>query len=250
MADVLGTVTGVLCIAALFNLFRIFQAVFRSAVGNLGPRSLTCFIDALDECDGLTTGLNGTATSLPLRIWSSSWLWPWEDQEIQFIHELCVTPTLRSTCVKPAYWRTRRELLEGVHNFPFLEYANRCVFITPKKLLPQHDFLRDFALKPWIYILNIFAREDEDYVDDESIIYILARNNWAELICTAVRHKERFDFWGSPHRHPLAGAMVNRNRDAIKALFSQDASLQETTLELVDCRSGFHRLYRPATPIH
>lgn len=109
--------------------------------------------------------------------------------------------------------------------FPFLEYATQNILYhtnATSERRSQKALLEDFLLKSWINYHNIFATHlNHLYKSSASLLYILADNNYVELISVALEMDPRFDIRGERHVYPLFAALINGHRDAFNALLQE-----------------------------
>jgi ankyrin repeat protein len=115
--------------------------------------------------------------------------------------------------------------------FPFLQYATHHVLFhadAAANAFPQDKFLQTFELGLWIHLDNLFQIYDiRRHTPFASLLYILAENNLANLIRTALLFDSRIDIRGERHDCPLFAALANGHRDAVKALLQNEASCSE-----------------------
>ncbi|KAH0562973.1 hypothetical protein GP486_002464 [Trichoglossum hirsutum] len=112
--------------------------------------------------------------------------------------------------------------------FPFLEYATRYVLYHADAAadLSQDAFLKQFSLKAWINLDNLFEKHEiRRHTQTASLLYILAENGFTGLIRTTLRHDPRINIQGERHQYPLFAALANSHRYAVKALLQQERSL-------------------------
>ncbi|KAJ6007878.1 Pfs NACHT and Ankyrin domain protein [Penicillium herquei] len=130
---------------------------------------------------------------------------------------------------------TAKDLRSSVSDkFPFLEYATRHVLYhanAAAEAFPQDRFLKDFNLEAWINLDNLFQiYNSRRHTPTASLLYILAENNLAKLIGTALRLDSRINIQGERHQYPLFAALANGHRDAVKALFQKEASCPQNDI--------------------
>ena len=111
--------------------------------------------------------------------------------------------------------------------FPFIEYVSRYMFYhadEAARQIPQHQFLDDFPLQPWVRVTNLFENYDiRRHSYDASLLYIFAENNYTRLIGTVYcRDKSALNVRGERYQFPLFAALANSHRDAVRALLQQD----------------------------
>ncbi|KAJ4251450.1 hypothetical protein NW762_011433 [Fusarium torreyae] len=115
------------------------------------------------------------------------------------------------------------------NKLPFLDYAIRGVFyhanIAASKI-SQQGFLADFDLRGWINLDNLFESSPaHHHTPNASLVYILAENNHARLIESALCLDPRINIEGERYGYPLFVASANGYQDAVRAL------LQETHID-------------------
>ncbi|KAL6409850.1 Pfs, NACHT and Ankyrin domain protein [Ilyonectria robusta] len=112
--------------------------------------------------------------------------------------------------------------------FPFLEYATRHVLYhadVAANGFPQAEFLEDFVLEAWVHLGNLFEMyENRRHTRTASLLYILAEDNLASLIKSALHLDSRINIQGERHQYPLFAALANGNRDAVKALLQKETT--------------------------
>ncbi|RTE70663.1 hypothetical protein BHE90_014936 [Fusarium euwallaceae] len=115
--------------------------------------------------------------------------------------------------------------------YPFLEYATRHALYHADDAangLPQDEFVKDFPLKAWINLDNLFEKyEIRRHTPTASLLYILAEKGLARLIKTTLRHHPRINIQGERYRYSLFAALANSHRDAVKALLQQEIGLPQ-----------------------
>ena len=115
--------------------------------------------------------------------------------------------------------------------FPFLEYAVHNVLYhadaADSDPATQEKFLKDFPLKYWIYLDNIFQiHQIRRHTLNASLLYILAENNLPRLIKHQLKHVPIMDIRGERYQFPLVAAAANGNREAITALLMRENKSQ------------------------
>ena len=114
---------------------------------------------------------------------------------------------------------------------PFLEYATSYVLYHADLAavgLPQNDFLKDFTLKDFIYLSNLFEKyEIRRHTLNASLLYIFAENNLTRLIRTTRHQLPYMDICEERYQYPLFAALANGHRDAIRALLLEDSSVPQ-----------------------
>ncbi|RYP61303.1 hypothetical protein DL771_010180 [Monosporascus sp. 5C6A] len=115
--------------------------------------------------------------------------------------------------------------------FPFLEYAVRHVLhhadAAESDITDQDDFLKEFPLKHWIYLDNLFEEDwERRHTPSASLLYILAERNLPRLIKYELQRLQNMDILGERYYYPMFAACVNGNQDAIAALLMQDTKPQ------------------------
>ncbi|KAK3075879.1 hypothetical protein LTR53_000453 [Teratosphaeriaceae sp. CCFEE 6253] len=112
-----------------------------------------------------------------------------------------------------------------VLKFPFLDYASAHLLHHANEaasMVPQHEFLRDLALRPLLNVTNLLEQfEVRRYTPNASLAYVLAENGFARLIRAACLGSSPWNLAGGRYRFPLFAALHNGHRDAAQALFRQ-----------------------------
>ena len=136
-----------------------------------------------------------------------------------------------SDCVRlgkslPSASSKRAEPLQNlVSKYPFLRYATNHVLYhadAAANEVPQDDFLEGFPLEAWINLHNIFT--EHRHHTPINLLYILAERNTPRLIRTLRRHNPRINIRGGLYKYPFFVALINRHRDAVRALLQQETS--------------------------
>ncbi|KAK7729352.1 hypothetical protein SLS63_006225 [Diaporthe eres] len=118
---------------------------------------------------------------------------------------------------------SRQELLELrntiTRRFPFLKYYIRNVFhhsnLAQGNGIEQGPFLSGFPLQRWIPIHNALAKNgNERYTDSVSFLYILGKENLANLIHNHSRRKFCFQVEDEHCGAPILAALANNSREA------------------------------------
>ncbi|KAJ5160851.1 Pfs NACHT and Ankyrin domain protein [Penicillium canariense] len=137
--------------------------------------------------------------------------------------------------------------------FPFLKYASRHVLYhadAAANAFPQDEFLEDFDLEAWINLDNLFQiYNSRRHTPTASLLYILAENNLAKLIRTALHRDSRINIQGERHRYPLFAALANGHRDAVKALLQQEANCPQNDISAQLGYGGDFRARKGQTPL-
>jgi ankyrin repeat protein len=106
--------------------------------------------------------------------------------------------------------------------FPFLDYATRHVLHHANSAeddIPQMTFLKNFALKRWLHLSNLFQQyEVRRYTTEASLVYILAEHNLPSLVRSAVDNGFYAHSKGERYKYPLLVALKNGHEEVIKAL--------------------------------
>ncbi|KAL6821043.1 hypothetical protein J3E69DRAFT_373935 [Trichoderma sp. SZMC 28015] len=106
--------------------------------------------------------------------------------------------------------------------FPFLDYATRHVLHHSNAAeddIPQVTFLKNFALKRWLHLYNLFQRyEVQRYTAEASLVYILAEHNLPSLVRSAVDNGFDAHPKGERYGYPLLAALRNGHEEVYKAL--------------------------------
>ncbi|RYP20837.1 hypothetical protein DL765_002571 [Monosporascus sp. GIB2] len=109
---------------------------------------------------------------------------------------------------------------------PFLEYAVHHVLYhadAAEDAIQQENFIKNFPLKYWIYLDNLFERRQvRHHTPSASLLYILAERNLPRLIKCELRRLPNMDILGERYHYPMFAACVNGNQDAIVALLMQE----------------------------
>ncbi|KAF5678647.1 nacht ankyrin domain-containing protein [Fusarium circinatum] len=106
--------------------------------------------------------------------------------------------------------------------FPFLDYATQSSLwhanATASKI-SQQSFLTTFNLRAWIHLSNrLETSPARQLTPNASLIYILAENNYANLIETTLRFDPRIHIEGERFGYPLFAAAVKGHEEAASAL--------------------------------
>ncbi|PKK41011.1 hypothetical protein CI102_15285 [Trichoderma harzianum] len=106
--------------------------------------------------------------------------------------------------------------------FPFLDYATRHVLHHANAAeddISQLTFLKNFALKRWLHLYNLFQRyEVQRYTAKASLVYILAEHNLPSLVRSAVNNGFDAHPKGERYGYPLLAALRNGHEEVYKAL--------------------------------
>ncbi|KAM0449298.1 hypothetical protein ACHAO4_007645 [Trichoderma viride] len=106
--------------------------------------------------------------------------------------------------------------------FPFLDYATRHVLHHANSAeddIPQITFLKNFALKRWLHLSNLFQQyEVRRYTTEASLVYILAELNLPSLVRSAVDNGFYAHSKGERYKYPLLAALKNGHEEVYKAL--------------------------------
>ncbi|KAM0452050.1 hypothetical protein ACHAPV_009674 [Trichoderma viride] len=106
--------------------------------------------------------------------------------------------------------------------FPFLDYATRHVLYHANSAeddIPQITFLKNFALKRWLHLSNLFKQyEVRRYTAEASLVYILAEHNLPSLVRSAVDNGFDAHRKGERYQYPLLAALENGHEEVYKAL--------------------------------
>ncbi|KAL6890875.1 hypothetical protein GGI43DRAFT_209340 [Trichoderma evansii] len=134
---------------------------------------------------------------------------------VQFIHESGEPlPTASSELAKELRTRVSEE-------FPFINYATRHVLHHANSAeddIPQITFLKNFALKRWLHLSNLFQRYDvRRYTTEASLVYILAEHNLSSLVRSAVDNGFYAHPKGERCKYPLLVALKNGHLEVLKA---------------------------------
>ncbi|KAF4945998.1 hypothetical protein FGADI_11501 [Fusarium gaditjirri] len=119
-------------------------------------------------------------------------------------------------------------------NFPFLDYATQSVLWHANAAageMSQQSFLETFNLGAWIHLSNLVqTSQARQLTAKASMIYILAENNYTNLIETTLRLDPRIHIEGERHGYPLFAAAVNGHQEAVSALLrGADTSIKQNT---------------------
>ncbi|EHK19958.1 uncharacterized protein TRIVIDRAFT_181564, partial [Trichoderma virens Gv29-8] len=124
-------------------------------------------------------------------------------------------PTASSKLAKELRTRVSKE-------FPFLDYATRHVLHHANSAeddFPQITFLRNFGLKRWLYLSNLFQQyEVRRYTTEASLVYILAEHNLPSLVRSAVDNGFDAHPKGERCKYPLLVALKYGHEEVLKAL--------------------------------
>jgi hypothetical protein len=125
--------------------------------------------------------------------------------------------------------------------FPFLEYAVRNVLyhadVAEGGGVAQDAFIDNFPLRDWINLDNIIEKyQIRRHTPKASLLYILAEKNLPKLIGIQVRRVTHIDIEGERYCFPILAALVNGNKNAVRALLAPDADPQSIG-------DGPHNLY-------
>ncbi|KAH0523683.1 hypothetical protein TsFJ059_008653 [Trichoderma semiorbis] len=106
--------------------------------------------------------------------------------------------------------------------FPFLDYATRYVLHHANAAeddIPQVTFLKNFALKRWLHLCNLFQQYEKcRYTAKASLVYILAEHNLSSLVRSAVNNGFDAHPKGERYGYPLLAALKNGHAEVYKAL--------------------------------
>ena len=108
-------------------------------------------------------------------------------------------------------------------NFPFLEYAVHGVLHHADAAqhygVLQDDFVQHFPLGKWITLSNAFERyKIRQYTKNASLLYILANENFPDLIRIELRQIKNMDVSGERYGYPVLAALTRSNEAAVRAL--------------------------------
>jgi hypothetical protein len=148
---------------------------------------------------------------------------------------------------------TRLLTKESTVKFPFLGYATQSVLWHANAAageVSQQSFLATFDLRAWIHLSNLFqTSQARQLTTNASLVYILAENNYANLIGTTLRLDPRIHIEGERHGYPLFAAAVNGNQEAASALLQVgDSNInQNISTELLYGRD--YRTFNGQTPL-
>ncbi|KAK1236874.1 hypothetical protein MKX08_007822 [Trichoderma sp. CBMAI-0020] len=119
--------------------------------------------------------------------------------------------------------QSRIQLSKG---FPFLDYATRHVLHHANSAeddIPQITFLKNFSLKRWLHLSNLFQLyQVRRYTTEASLVYILAENNLPSLVRSAVDNGFYAHPKGERYKYPLLAALENGHEEVYKALHCND----------------------------
>jgi hypothetical protein len=106
--------------------------------------------------------------------------------------------------------------------FPFLDYATRHVLHHANSAeddIPQITFLKNFALKRWLHLSNLFQQyEVRRYTTEASLVYVLADYNLPSLVRSAVDNGFDAHPKGERYEYPLLAALKNGHEEVYKTL--------------------------------
>lgn len=116
--------------------------------------------------------------------------------------------------------------------FPFLEYSILNVFYhanaSQQHGIQQRDFLADFQLRSWVTLNNALERyATRRYTEAVSLLYVLAKNNVADLIGIHPLKKSCFEVEAERYGAPALAAVVAHSHEAVRAFvkaFADDES--------------------------
>ncbi|KAL2817725.1 hypothetical protein BDW59DRAFT_152404 [Aspergillus cavernicola] len=112
------------------------------------------------------------------------------------------------------------ERVDHITSFPFIKYATCYVLYhsdAAAVACQQDKFLKDFSLRDWIKLINIFEAFNS-YTPTASLLYILAERNLARLILTVLSSDPRVEILGERYRYPFFAALARGHEDAAKSL--------------------------------
>ncbi|KAL6690797.1 hypothetical protein J3F84DRAFT_176254 [Trichoderma pleuroticola] len=136
--------------------------------------------------------------------------------------------------------------------FPFLDYATRHVLHHANAAedgIPQVSFLKNFALKRWLHLSNLFQRfEARRYTAEASLVYILAEHNLPSLVRSAVNNGFDAHPKGERYRYPLLAALKNSHEEVYKAL-QPHCNASYKIIDQNDYHQGFS-IPRDTTVLH
>ncbi|KAF5574279.1 Pfs NACHT ankyrin domain-containing protein [Fusarium pseudoanthophilum] len=106
--------------------------------------------------------------------------------------------------------------------FPFIDYATRSTLWhanAAASQISQQSFLTTFNLRAWIHLSNrLQVSPTRHLTTNASLVYILAENNYVNLIETTLRFNPRIHIEGERYGYPLFAAAVNGHQEAVSAL--------------------------------
>ncbi|KAH7129542.1 hypothetical protein B0J13DRAFT_627373 [Dactylonectria estremocensis] len=108
---------------------------------------------------------------------------------------------------------------------PFIRYATQNLLYHADLAahdVPQGAFLKQFDLKAWTKLDNLFKRTYDLNSPTATLVYVLAENNLPNLIEAARHLGERFHARGEYYKYPLFAALCKWNQGAVRALLQQD----------------------------
>ncbi|KAM0511982.1 hypothetical protein ACHAPE_009338 [Trichoderma viride] len=124
-------------------------------------------------------------------------------------------PTARSKQAKELRTRVSEE-------FPFLDYARRHVLHhanSAEDNIPQITFLKNFALKRWLHLSNLFQQYDfRRHTAEASLVYVLAEHNLPSLVRSAIDNGYDAHPKGERFQYPLLAALENGHEEVYKVL--------------------------------
>ncbi|KAL7920402.1 hypothetical protein ACQKWADRAFT_314796 [Trichoderma austrokoningii] len=126
--------------------------------------------------------------------------------------------------------------------FPFLDYATRHVLHhanSAEDHIPQITFLRNFALKRWLRLSNLFQLYDiRRYTTEASLVYILAEHNLPSLVRSAVDNGFHAHQEGERYKYPLLAALKNGYEEVCKVL-QPHCNASDKIIDQKDCQKVF-----------
>ncbi|KAL7894105.1 hypothetical protein HDV63DRAFT_415194 [Trichoderma sp. SZMC 28014] len=118
--------------------------------------------------------------------------------------------------------RARKLRTQAPEEFPFLDYATQYVLHhanSAEDKIPQITFLKNFALKRWLHLSNLFQQyEVRRYSTEASLIYILAEHNLPSLVRSAVDNGFDAHQKGERYKYPILAALKNGHEEVCKAI--------------------------------
>ncbi|KAK0756610.1 hypothetical protein N5P37_010764 [Trichoderma harzianum] len=136
--------------------------------------------------------------------------------------------------------------------FPFLDYATRHVLHHSNAAedgIPQVTFLKNFTLKRWLHLYNLFQRyEVHRYTAEASLVYILAEHNLPSLVRSAINNGFDAHPKGERYRYPLLAALKNGHEEVYKAL-QPHCNASDKIVDQNDYHKGFS-IPRNTTVLH
>ncbi|UKZ68831.1 uncharacterized protein TrAtP1_009851 [Trichoderma atroviride] len=150
-----------------------------------------------------------------------------------------IVPQALPTASSERAKQSRTRLSEG---FPFLDYATRHVLHHANSAedgISQITFLKNFALKRWLHLSNLFQEYAvRRYTTEASLVYILAEHNLPSLVRSAVDNGFDAHPKGERYEYPIFTALKNGHEEVYKVLQAH-FNASDKIIDEIDYHKGF-----------